>query len=137
MKFLTGLGFLLAWPALAWSASGYLYDCDMQDIERGRGWVSPKIAIIVTADGVVTVVDALTLTFATAPVRANVLRDNDKRLIVKWSLQNVRADSGRSFANFDYRASIAKRTGQVELTAGPRTFDAGLRGAGTCVRRTQ
>ncbi|MDF3413321.1 hypothetical protein HKX54_02535 [Sulfitobacter sp. M57] len=134
-NFLTAL--MLGLPSLALSAPGYLYECDMHDIERARGWVSPKIAIILPATGGVTIVDALTMTFASEPVQGTVLRDNDRRLIVKWTLRNVRADSGRSFANFDYRVSIAKSSGQMELTAGPRTFDAGLRGVGTCIKRSQ
>ena len=87
--------------------------------------------------GTATVIDALTLTYAEDPVPGTILRDNASRLIVKWTLQNVRADSGRSFANFDYRASITKGTGRMELTAGPRTFDSGLRGTGTCRKRTE
>lgn len=136
-RFSTILLCVFCWPSVVLAATGYLYDCDMQDIERGRGWVSPKIAIILPETGAVTVVDALTLTFASAPVKATVLRDNDRRLIVKWTLKNVRADSGRSFAHFDYRASIAKPSGRIELSAGPRTYDSGLRGIGTCIRRTQ
>ena len=123
--------------AQATQASGFLYECDMEDPDQGLGWVSPKIAIVLPGDGSVTVVDALTLTFAEDPVLGRILRDNDARFIVKWTLKDVRADTGRSFANFDYRASIAKSTGRIELTAGPRTFDSGLRSVGTCRKRTE
>ncbi|MGC1503571.1 MAG: hypothetical protein WA782_05460 [Sulfitobacter sp.] len=68
-RFLIGLFLMLGGPSLALAAEGYLYECDMQDIARARGWVSPKIAIILPEKGGVTVVDALTLTFATAPLR--------------------------------------------------------------------
>ena len=119
------------------AAAGFLYDCTMENPEAARGWVSPKIAIVLPDDGTVRIIDALTITFADEPVSGTILRDNAARLIVKWSLRNVRADSGRSFAHFDYRASISKKTGRIELTAGPRTFDTGLRGAGTCTKRTE
>lgn len=119
------------------AGTGFLYDCDMADPDRGFGWISPKIALVLPGDGTVTVIDALTLTFAEEPVVGRILRDNDSRLIVKWTLDNVRADTGRSFAYFDYRASISKSTGALELTAGPRTFDTGLRGEGTCRKRTE
>lgn len=122
-------------PARA--GTGFLYDCDMADPDRGYGWISPKIALVLPGDGTVTIIDALTLTFAQEPVLGRILRDNDSRLIVKWTLDNVRADTGRSFAYFDYRASITKSTGAMELTAGPRTFDTGLRGEGTCRKRTE
>ncbi|MFK7835266.1 MAG: hypothetical protein AB8B60_03505 [Sulfitobacter sp.] len=119
------------------AASGFLYDCDMVDIERGYGWVSPKIAIVLPNEGAVTVVDALTLTYSDTPVIGTVLRNTKQRLVVKWTLRNVRADSGRSFAYFDYRASIAKSTGAIDLRARPRSFDSGLHGTGTCQKRTE
>ena len=99
--------------------------------------MSPKIAIVLPGDGTATIIDALTMTFAEDAVPGTILRDNASRLIVKWTLRNVRADSGRSFANFDYRASISKASGRMELTAGPRTFDSGLRSTGTCAERTE
>ncbi|MEW9921413.1 hypothetical protein AB2B41_17530 [Marimonas sp. MJW-29] len=123
--------------ARAGFAAGFLYECDMDDPDRGLGWVSPKIAIVLPGDGSVTVVDALTITFSDAPVSGRILRDNDARLIVKWTLRDVRADTGRSFAHFDYRASISKPTGRIELTAQPRTFDSGLRSVGSCRKRTE
>lgn len=119
------------------STAGFLYDCDMSDADNGRGWVSPKIAIVLPGDGSVTVIDALTLAFFDDPIEGTILRDDDKRLIVKWTLRNVRADSGRSFAYFDYRASLAKQSGRIELTAAPRAFDTGLRSTGSCRKRTE
>lgn len=109
----------------------------MADTDSSLGWISSKIAIVLPEDGPVQVIDALTLTFEEDAVPVTVLRDNAQRFIVKWTLQDVRADTGRSFANFDYRASLNKRTGQIEVTAGPRTFDSSLRGVGTCQKRTE
>ena len=127
----------LLFPLPVRAGPGFLYDCTMEDLDRGLGWVSPRIAIVLPGDGTASVIDALTLTFAEDPVPATIIRDNDARLIVKWSLENARADNGRSFANFDYRASIAKSTGRMELYAGPRTFDTGLRSFGICRKRTE
>ncbi|MCX7560773.1 hypothetical protein OS190_14445 [Sulfitobacter sp. F26204] len=135
-RIVAGLGLALVCPGLAFSAPAFLYDCDMDGTEYGRGWLSPKIAIVLPEEGGATIVDAMTLTFLKGPVAGTILRDNDSRFIVKWTLENVRADSGRSFAHFDYRASISKTTGKIDLTAGPRTFDSGLRSQGTCARRT-
>ncbi|MDG1168790.1 MAG: hypothetical protein P8N14_06295 [Sulfitobacter sp.] len=128
---------MLCTSAQANVAAGFLYECDIAEPERGQGWISPKIAIVLPAQGEVQVVDALTLAFSPTPVIATILRDDAKRLTLKWSLQNVRADNGRSFAYFDYRASIAKATGRMELTAGPRSFDTGLRGTGLCRKRSE
>ncbi len=119
------------------AATGFLYDCDMAETDRGRGWISPKIALVFTADGKVTVIDAITLHFSKTPVIATVLRDNAHRLIVKWTVPRARADSGRSFSHFDYRASIAKASGRIDLTAIPRSYDVGLQGRGVCHKRTK
>jgi hypothetical protein len=119
------------------AAAGFLYDCDMAGAERTRGWISPKIAIVVPGDGTVKVVDALILHFYKEPMKATVLRDNKQRLIVKWTLDNAETDNGISIANFDYRASIAKVTGKIELTAIPREFDTGIRSGGTCRKRAE
>lgn len=127
----------LATTQAAVAAPSFLYDCDMSDAARSRGWISPKVAIVVIGDGSVQVVDALILHFKKKPIKATVLRDNASRLIIKWSLDNAKADSGRSFANFDYRASIAKATGKIELTAIPRNFDTGLRSGGRCQKRAK
>ncbi|MEM7519932.1 MAG: hypothetical protein AAF307_02745 [Pseudomonadota bacterium] len=128
---------LAALVATSVSAKGFLYDCTMEDTGALLGWVSPKIAIVIPEEGAPVVIDALTLTFAQDPVPITILRDDGVRFIARWSLENVRADSGRSFANFDYRASISQATGRIELTVGPRSTDSGLRGAGSCQKRTR
>ena len=121
----------------AHAASGYLYDCDMTDVQQGRGWISPKIVLVFTGDGTVTVIDAVTMNFSRDPIHGTILRDNAQRLIVKWTIKDARADSGHSFANFDYRASIAKASGKMALTAIPRSFDTGVQGTGACRKRTE
>jgi hypothetical protein len=119
------------------AAPGYLYDCDMSGAEHSRGWISSKVAVVVPGDGTAKVVDALILQFNKEPIVATVLRDNASRLIVKWTLDNAETDSGTSFANFDYRASISKASGKIELTATPRNFDTGIRSGGTCRKRRE
>ncbi|WP_370402119.1 hypothetical protein [Sulfitobacter sp. JB4-11] len=121
----------------ATAAQGYLYDCDMQYVKQGRGWVSPKIALVFPGDGTVKVVDSVTLHFNEGPLLGTIVRENATRMVVKWSVENAKAENGTSFNNFDYRASIAKRTGAIELTAIPRHYDSGLRSPGTCRKRTQ
>lgn len=131
--------FAALWLSLPASvqAAGFLYDCDMTDAESSRGWISSKVALVVADDGTVQVVDGVVLHFNKKPMQTTVVRDNARRLIVKWSLDNARADNGHSFGDFDYRASVNKATGQIELTAIPRNFDTGVRSAGTCKKRSQ
>jgi hypothetical protein len=122
-----------AGPTLA--SEAFMYDCDMTVTERSLGWISPKIALVFAVDGSVKVVDAVVLHFEGGPIEGTVLRNNASRAIVKWTVKGARADNGTSFANFDYRASIAKKTGKMELSAIPREYDLGLRSAGTCNKR--
>lgn len=122
----------LAGPCLA---SAVLYECDIADYERAKGWISSKIAIILPGDNSVKIVDAITLSFANEPVSGTVLRDNAKRLIVKWTVEGVKTDDGTSFAGVNYRASIAKTTGAVEVSTIPNGYDTDLRANGDCKTR--
>ena len=126
---------LAATASIAQAAPGLLYDCDMRNVKQGKGWVSPKIALVLPGDGTVQVIDAVTLHFNDGPLEGTIVRENDRRLVVKWSIENAKADNGKSFSNFDYRASISKTNGNIELTAIPRQFAAGLRSPGTCRKR--
>lgn len=122
---------------VAQAAPGYLYDCDMTYVKQGKGWVSPKIAFVLPGDGTVKVVDAVTLHFNKEPLRGTIARENDKRLVITWVINNARTDSGTTFNNLRYRASISKSSGQIELTARPGHYDSGLRSPGSCRKRTQ
>lgn len=118
-------------------AAGVLYECDIADHERARGWISPKIAIVLPGDETVKIVDAITLNFSKQPVAGTVLRNNANRLIVKWVVQDVKADNGTSFAGINYRASIGKSNGAIEVKTIPNGYDKGLRATGVCKARRQ
>lgn len=135
IRILTVLAILMGGGGAA--AAPYLYECDMTDIARGRGWISPKIAVVLPGDGTVKIVDSVILSFRRGALKGTLLRDSPSRLIVKWTVRDVRAENGRSFAHFDYRASISKASGVIDLTASPREFDTGLRSLGKCSRRTE
>ena len=121
----------------AQAATPFLYECDMNRVEQGRGWISGKIALILPGDGTVKIVDAVILHINKVAIQGTILRDTPRRLIVKWTVKGAKANNGLSFANFDYRASLAKSSGKIELTAMPREFDSGLRSTGSCRKRTQ
>lgn len=121
----------------AHAAPGYLYDCDMSHVKQGKGWVSPKIAFVLPGDGTVKIADSVTLHFNKGPLPGTIVRENNKRLVIKWTIDNARADNGMTYNNLQYRASISKSSGQIELTMQPRHYDAGLRSPGSCRKRTQ
>lgn len=121
----------------AQAAPGYMYECDMKYVKQGKGWISPKVVLVLPGDGSVKVVDAVTLHFYKEPLLGTIVRENNKRLVVKWTISEAKTDSAESYTNFDYRASISKRNGAMELTAIPRNFEGGLRSPGTCRKRNQ
>ncbi len=125
------LATLLAAPLQAAEVRG-TYRCEMSDAENSYGWISKVIYIRQFADGSVKVADPVVQHFEGAPIPARVLRDDGNRLIVKWSLKNARADSGVSISDMDYRASITRSGGAIELRTIPRHFDRGIRSGGRC-----
>ena len=128
---------LMASASVAQAAPGFLYDCDMSYVKQNKGWMSPKIAFVLPGDGTVKVVDAVTLHFNKEPLLGQIVRENNKRIVIKWTIRNAKADNGKSFNHLDYRASISKTNGGVEVTMQPRHYDAGLRSPGSCRKRTQ
>ncbi|UWR10107.1 hypothetical protein [Sulfitobacter mediterraneus] len=119
------------------AAPAFLYDCDLQGTDQAHGWITPKMAFVVEEQGEVKVVDGVVLHFNKAPLATKVLRNDDKRMILRWVVTNAKADSGRTFNNFRYRASISKSSGKVEVTAIPAHFDTGVRATGVCKKRTK
>lgn len=137
MKKFTLAAVLAFTASTAQAAPGYLYDCDMIYVKQGKGWVSPKIAFVLPGDGTVKVVDAVTLYFNKEPLLGTIVRENSKRLVIKWTIENAQADNGKSYNNLEYRASISKSSGGIELTLRPGHYDAGLRSPGSCSKRTE
>lgn len=123
--------------ATAAPAAGLLYECDIANHERARGWISPKIAIILPGDETVKIVDAITLSVSKQPVEGRILRNNAGRVIVKWVVEGIKADDGTSFAGINYRASIGKSNGAVEVKTIPNGYDNGLRATGVCKARSR
>ncbi len=97
--------------------------------------MSPKMALVLPGDGSVSVVDGVILDVHNAAFAGTIVRENAKRLIVTWTLDDLKTVSGRSFAKFDYRVSISKGSGAMNLTAAPREIDASLSSSGTCIAR--
>ncbi|MBM1558315.1 hypothetical protein JQV19_12880 [Sulfitobacter mediterraneus] len=119
------------------AAPAFLYDCDLHGTDQAHGWITPKMAFVVEKQGEVKVVDGVVLHFNNAPLETKVLRNDGKRMILRWVVTNAKADSGRTFNNFRYRASISKSSGKVEVTAIPAHFDTGVRATGVCKKRTK
>lgn len=123
--------------ATAAPAAGVLYECDISNHERARGWISPKIAIILPGDETVKILDGITLSVSQQPVEGSILRNTAGRVIVKWVVEGIKADDGTSYAGINYRASIGKSNGAVEVKTIPNGYDKGLRATGVCKARSR
>ncbi len=128
-------GIVAVFLASPLSAAGVVYDCDIANPQRARGWISPKIAIILPDEKSAMVMDAITLSQGKDPVPASIQRNNGKRLIVTWLVHGIRSNRGRSFAGVIYRASVSKSTGAIDMSMIPRGYDKGVKASGTCKTR--
>ncbi|AXI47290.1 hypothetical protein C1J03_15490 [Sulfitobacter sp. SK012] len=122
--------------AVAAAPGDILYDCTMVQLKKNGGWISQKVGIIMQGENEVKVVDAVILHFAKEPIEGTVVRNNAKRLIVKWEVRGARG-GGTSLESVDFRASIGKKTGRIQLSALASGFDFGPNGTGKCTPRTQ
>lgn len=119
------------------AASGYFYDCDIGQQTRGNTWVSPKMAIIVQADGRVLVLDGIALAANDgAPFPARVTRNTDTRMVVRWVIEDIADSNGLEVPHFEYAATLDKQTGRVTVVATPENFAGRFSGKGSCVVRT-
>ncbi|MEP3784059.1 hypothetical protein [Ascidiaceihabitans sp.] len=128
---------LMCASAVPAAAAGFLWDCKLSDYARSKGWIASTIGFVDDGSGAVQVVDPLILHYNKVALQGQVLRNDAKRLIVKWTLSGGEKEGGGTYGDFDYRASISKANGKIQLTAKPRQFDSGLRSGGRCTRRTK
>lgn len=124
---------LLPLPALA--AQGVLYDCDMTNLKRGKGWISEKFAFVVRDNGTVTVSDAFVLEVYSAPVTASSVRQTANRLTIKWTIRGYTNSENQRTPYFDFEATIRKN-GKISVYARPDLYHNQFSGTGTCTKRT-
>lgn len=117
-------------------ASGYFYDCDVGKQSFETNWISQKMAIIVEANGQVSVLDEVALVFNNGvPFPARVTRSTDSRLVVSWVLRDSEDIRGNIIPRTRYSATVNKRTGRVTVIAKPEGY-LRMTGRGNCTTRT-
>lgn len=126
---------LLTCAASAASAQSVLYECDMTQLKRGKGWISEKIAIVLHENGTASVSDSMVLRVSSVPIAAESVRNTDKKLTVKWVIRNYTNSSNQTTPYFDYEATIRKN-GKISVYASPDGFPDRFSGTGTCAKRT-
>lgn len=120
--------------ATASSAQGVLYDCDLTQLKRGGGWISEKIGIVLDGTGRARVSDALILSVHSVPIDGEIVRNNDRKLVVTWTLRGITNGSNQYTPYFDYHATVRKN-GAISVYARPDGYHNRFSGTGTCKMR--
>ncbi|WP_298913330.1 hypothetical protein [uncultured Roseobacter sp.] len=123
--------------AQAGAAQGVLYDCDVTQKRKDLDWISDKVGIVVKPNGQVTVIDAVILYFNKTPMSAKVVRNDAKRLDVRWTIRGAKDDANQRVGYFDYSAQINKKTNKFAIYAKPENYPNRFSGKGKCTPRTE
>ena len=121
--------FSMAMPV---QAKGVLYDCDITQKRQGVGWISEKIAIVVTQSCQVVVSDGIILRFNRKPMQVRVGRNTDRKLVIRWTLKNVVNANNQTTPAFEYSATLSKATNEIAVYASPDGYPNRFSGKGTC-----
>jgi len=116
-------------------AKGVLYDCDITEKRQGVGWISDKMAIVVMQNGRVVVSDAVILQFNRQPMQVRVGRNTDRKLVIRWTLNNVVNGSNQTTPAFEYSATLKKATNEIAVYANPDGYPTRFSGKGRCTLR--
>lgn len=132
-RILTAL--LFASAATAGSAQSVLYECDMTQLTRSKGWISEKIAIVLHDNGKASVSDYMVLRVNAAPIAAESVRNTSRKLVVKWVIRDYTNGNNQTTPFFDYEATIRKN-GKISVYASPDGFPDRFSATGTCTTRS-
>lgn len=115
-------------------AAGVLYDCAVEQTSGPRGWISPRVAIVVDDVGAAQIVDALTLHFETGPRAAKVRKRGDD-LRLNWSFTALATNSQQMIPNFQFTATLNTQSGAFKMRGKPVRFPQSVSGSGKCAQR--
>jgi len=118
-------------PACAFATDVYV--CSVK--EKGNsGWI-PKFVVIGHNEGSkeATVSDPIIRHFLEEDsLVAKVVADNAKRTTFVWSVRGFSNSSNQYVNEFEYRATIVKRTNKISLKSEPLGYDNVFLGFGKC-----
>lgn len=126
---------ILTCAAATANAGGVLYECDMTQLKRGKGWISEKIAIVLHDNGAASVSDSMVLRVSSVPVAAQSVRNTSSKLVVKWVIRNYTNGSNQTTPYFDYEA-IIRKNGKISVYASPDGYPDRFSGTGSCSKRS-
>ena len=127
MRFiLVACGFMCAGPALAET----VYDCTI----TSRGGKNIPDYVIVTFDAKSesgTAMDGFVDYYVGKPIKARVVKNNDKRLTVSYSLENITAKHGGTILGDETRLTVVKASGEA-IVSYKQNGGSVTNGSGTC-----
>ena len=124
-----GLG--VAAPA---QAAGTLYDCTVQQNTGPKGWISPRVAVVLDGAGQAQIIDSITVYFETGPRPARVRRKGDT-LKMTWSFSALTDNRSQFIPKLNYWGTLNTETGAFTMRARPSNTPQSIRGVGTCTTR--
>jgi hypothetical protein len=117
-------------PCLA-QAAPVVYVCTV-DTGRTTGAFQDQIVIAHdAAERIVSVNDALIQGVTGGPLLGEMVSENDRRIVFKWTVRNVPNTTGQ-VASLSYRATIFKADGELQISMRPLNFDNSFNGIGSC-----
>ena len=128
----TFLAALAIGAVLASSVNAKTYSCNITP-DNSRHWI-PRTLLMNIDDqsGDILIYDDLIKTYPGTPVHGKLSAETDKRITVKWSLNQVHDDYGENTAHFFFRASYFKNTGKLIISSRPGSWDNMFGGQGRC-----
>lgn len=104
-------------------------------VESRADWIRPTIFIGYRASNNTAVVsDSLILNSYGKPVSAHVQQNNAKRLVLRWSVGDLKDVRGTIVTRMDYEERLNRVKNTITVTARPiRYLNSNFGGKGTCV----
>ena len=127
-----GLSGLLGWyfPSQA-LAQGRVLKCELRQDGVYRGTPPEVVVIYGAGESKMVVFDSFLKFLEADPVWGDVRRDNDKRFIIKWKVDNMKTATGETM-DWRYKLSWDKTTGKAVITGRAAVRDDDNNGSGQC-----
>lgn len=119
---------------LASSASAKVYECRLQGVGEGAGWIPPQVIIDMRNPDQIMVTDSFGMHFMGNSIEGQIVNDSDRMIAVNWIVGPipVSSNSMRRGAKFQMNAVINKARNTVRLRMQPMGFANDIDGKGAC-----
>ena len=130
-----GVGLALSGFATSAVGQGVLFDCDLANSPRAKGWISSRMAIVEHVNSAVQVIDGILIGAEDSPKSAQIVRNDDRVLSLRWVVDLVSESNQK--ATMEYSARLNRQNLKVQVTANPRGYSNNFTARGDCQIRDQ